>query len=206
MNGYGAIESLDLKEIMNSSISKKCQGLVENPLKNTKREAEEVIYPNSANISLRNNIIPELCKEASLTTRGRLRFCLHTEIENALHEMLIVHPYRTYVPPHKHHNQSESIIILEGIMDVVIFNKEGLVERVIPMGTFDSGRVFHNRLEIPEFHTMLIHSDQVVFTEIKTGPYIAEMTEIASWAPDTKDSIGVKKFLDKLFTKHKTVN
>jgi len=188
---------------MNSYISDDHNRL-KNPLENAKYESSEVYYSSNLDVHLSHNEVVELCKKAQDTNRGRLRFCLHTEIENPLHEMLIVHPYKAYVPPHKHHGQSESILMLEGIMDLVIFNDAGIVVRVVPMGPVASGRVFHHRLGNPQFHTMLIHSNQVVFTEIKTGPYYPEKTELADWCPNSDDLKAVDFFLSQLFREHQT--
>ena len=168
-------------------------------------QSEEVLYTNKANASFSNSDVEHIMQLASKSPRGRLRFCLHSEVENPLHEMIIVHPLKAYVPPHKHNGQSESIIVLRGVMDLVIFDDLGEVSSVVPMGSIGTDRIFHHRLEIPQFHTMLIHSNQVVFTEIKTGPYVPEETIFAEWAPKADDKKAVNTFLNEMFRKHKTV-
>lgn len=197
------MRDLDIPETMSSYISDAHRHM-DVPLKTATQESAEVFYSSFPDVCLSQKEVTELCDKAKQVPRGRLRFCLHTEIENPLHEMVIVHPYRAYVPPHKHHGQSESIIILEGILDLVIFNDDGIVAHVVPMGSIGSGRIFHHRLGIPQFHTMLIHSSQVVFTEIKTGPYEPEKTEVAVWAPTANDSKAIGIFLSELFSKYKT--
>jgi len=178
---------------------------LKNPIETAKCESSEVLYSTKSDVHLSYKEVVAISKKAQETSRGRLRFCLHTEIDNPLHEMLIVHPYKAYVPPHKHHDQSESIFILEGTMDLIIFDDLGVVVNVVPMGPVNSGRVFHHRLGKPQFHTMLIHSKQVVFTEVKTGPYYPEKTELAEWAPDSSDLNGVDLFLKKLFRDYQTI-
>ena len=169
------MNGLDIPETMSSYISDAHRSM-DGPLKTATQESAEVLYSSFPDVCLSQQEVTDLCDKAKHTPRDRLRFCLHTEIENPLHEMVIVHPYRAYVPPHKHHGQSES------------------------------GRIFHHRLGVPQFHSMLIHSKQVVFTEIKTGPYDPKKTEMATWAPTTNDSKAIGIFLSELFSKYKTVN
>src|SRR5687768_8037033 len=57
--------------------------------------------------------------------RKRIRICTHKDTADPLHEMLIVHTRDTYVRPHKHLNKSESFHVIEGTVDVVIFNESG---------------------------------------------------------------------------------
>ncbi len=199
------MSGLDIPETMSSYISDAHRSM-DGPLKTATQESAEVLYSSFPDVCLSQQEVTDLCDKAKHTPRDRLRFCLHTEIENPLHEMVIVHPYRAYVPPHKHHGQSESIIILEGVLDLIIFNDVGMVKHVVPMGSIESGRIFHHRLGVPQFHSMLIHSKQVVFTEIKTGPYEPEKTEMAVWAPIANDSKAIGIFLSQLFSKYKTVN
>ena len=64
-------------------------------------------------------------------TRERVRLCTHQSVEDAVHEMLIVHIKGTYIRPHKHPNKSESFHIIEGNLDVVVFDDAGDLLEVI---------------------------------------------------------------------------
>ena len=74
--------------------------------------------------------------------RSRIRLCAHPDVNDTLHEMLIVHEKGTYVRPHKHLNKTESVHIIEGSVDVVIFDDDGNITDVIQMGDYKSGRNF----------------------------------------------------------------
>ena len=112
--------------------------------------------------------------------------------------MLIVHTRNTYVRPHKHLNKSESFHLIEGSVDVVIFDEAGGVAEVIRMGDFASGRRFYYRIEQPAYHTLLITSDVLVFHETTNGPFRREETIFAPWAPEEQDQIARTGFLARL--------
>ena len=134
----------------------------------------------------------EYFKRLSLKNdRKRIRLCAHSAPTNILHEMLIVHGKDAYVRPHKHPGKSESVHIIEGLVDVVLFADDGRIDHVINMGEYSSGNIFFYRLEEPIFHTLIIRSDILVFHETTNGPFDREMTLFAPWAPiDTaQDSI-----------------
>jgi len=69
--------------------------------------------------------------------------------------MLIVHAKGAYVPPHKHTAKSESFHIIKGKLNVVIFNNDGSILKVIIMGDFDSDKTFFYRLPQDRFHTVI---------------------------------------------------
>ena len=62
---------------------------------------------------------------------GKSRICSHKNIEEKLHEMFIFHKKDYYVRPHRHFNKSESILILEGSADLVLFDEKGDIQNVI---------------------------------------------------------------------------
>ena len=77
----------------------------------------------------------EALKEQSLLNRRqRIRLCAHSGEEDRLHEMFIVHKKGAYVRPHKHLNKIESVHVIEGLVDVVLFDESGTVTQIIPMG------------------------------------------------------------------------
>ena len=90
--------------------------------------------------NLNSNDIDELINKAKLTLRNRVRFCSHHSTDEIVHEMFIVHPRGAYVRPHKHLNKSESLIIIEGEADYVVFDNEGNAKENIPMGDYKSGK------------------------------------------------------------------
>ena len=130
----------------------------------------------------------ELLKSRSLANeRKRIRLCAHFSVDDKLHEMLIVHTKDAYVRPHKHLNKSESVHVIEGLVDIVIFDDSGEVGDVISMGDLSSGHPFFYRMQKAFFHTLLIRSDILVFHETTNGPFKREETQFSSWAPEEAD-------------------
>ena len=147
------------------------------------KESDEVLYPEEDIVTLSASDLEELKRLALLNPRRRIRLCAHRNPQDSLHEMFIIHTNDCYVRPHKHLGKIESMAILEGEVDVVLFDENGDIERVIEMGDPSSGRLFYYRLDKPIYHTLLIRTQFLVFHEITEGPFIREMTEFPDWAP-----------------------
>jgi cupin fold WbuC family metalloprotein len=138
-------------------------------------------------------------KEQSLgNERQRIRICAHPDAEDRLHEMFIVHKQGTYIRPHKHLHKSESVHIIEGSVDVVMFDDAGAIIEVIRMGDYSSGRRFYYRLAEPNYHTLMITSEFLVFHEITNGPFRRSETIFAPWAPEESDTAGQSEFMRRL--------
>jgi len=163
-----------------------------------KTESAEVRYAADAVVLVDAADVARLKQEAAQNARKRIRLCAHHGIDDRLHEMLIVHTHDTYVRPHKHLGKSESFHVIEGDVDVIIFDDEGGVTDFIPMGAFASGRPFFYRIAEPRFHTLLIRSDVLVFHETTGGPFRRDDTVFAPWAPEDGDAAAVTRFLADL--------
>ncbi len=112
--------------------------------------------------------------------------------------MLIVHMAGAYGRPHKHLGRSESFHVVQGQGDVVIFDDAGVVRRVVSMGDFASGAMFYYRLSVPYYHTLLVHSETLVFLEVTTGPFDRKTTVFAPWSPPESEPAAVRDFLARL--------
>ena len=164
----------------------------------TSRESDETLTSLIPNVELDSSILKELCSLAEGTTRGRIRLCAHTENDEQVHEMFIVHPQDAYIQPHKHLGKSESLLILSGETDYFIFDDDGAILRKIVMGDYQSEKCFFFRLQEPLFHSMIIRSKTLVFLEITKGPFDREDTVYAEWAPSFDDCEAVTKFFNVL--------
>ncbi len=147
------------------------------------RESAEVLYPEEDIVFVSQSDLDELKKFAQLNSRQRVRLCAHRNPGDAMHEMFIVHMRDCYVRPHKHIGRSESMSILEGEVDVVLFHEDGAIRQVIPMGAQGTGKVFYQRLSDPIYHTLIIRSEFLVFHESTEGPFQRENTVFPVWAP-----------------------
>ncbi len=122
--------------------------------------------------------------------RKRARICAHPSTSDALHEMIICLTRGTYIRPHRHAGKSESFHMIEGELDVVLFEDDGAIREVIRMGPYQSRRTFFYRLMEPCFHTVLVRTPQAIFHETTNGPFEAAATEFAPWAPPDGDEAG----------------
>jgi len=162
---------------------------------------EEVLYAEDDIVKVDGRDIESLKDQAIRNKRKRIRLCAHQGVDNKVHEMLIVHTKDTYVRPHKHLNKSESFHIIEGSADVVIFDVDGNILEVIPMGDSLSGKIFFYRMNSSQYHTLKIDSDYLVFHEITSGPFDPADTVFAVWAPDEHDLLAVERFKKRLDSK-----
>lgn len=157
-------------------------------IENFKLVSEEILYPTEPSIvSVSRFEISQMVEKSKETDRKRMRICSHRDPDDRLHEMLIVHEMGTYVRPHKHLDRSESFHIISGEVDVFIYNDDGSIRTIISMGEYGSGKMFYYRLNECLFHTMLIHSRQLVFQETTLGPFNPSNTVFAPWAPAPYD-------------------
>ncbi len=154
------------------------------------KQSEGVFYTDLDIVQISRAEIAFLKELVLDSPSKRVRICAHKSADSLLHEMLIVIGKNSYIRPHKHSNKSESFHLIEGKMDVIIFDAHGEIARVIPMGTSSTNDVFFYRLSVDQFHTIVIHSDIVVFHEVTNGPFNIKDTIFAPFAPvDSEDSL-----------------
>jgi cupin fold WbuC family metalloprotein len=158
----------------------------------------EVLYPKDAITTTNRADIQHLQELASCNPRKRIRLCAHANAGDPLHEMLIIHERGAYVRPHKHLGKTESTHIIEGQVDVVIFDDVGNIVNVIHMGDYTSGMKFYYRMAIPLFHTLIIRTGVLVFHETTNGPFNRSNTIFAPWAPEDDDRESVEAFISDL--------
>jgi cupin fold WbuC family metalloprotein len=163
-----------------------------------KKFSEEVLYTEDDLCAVDSDSIDFLKEQALGTTRERMRICAHKDVSDTLHEMIIVHHKGAFVRPHKHLGKIESCHIIEGEVDLIVYDDEGEVTDVVRMGDYASGKTFYHRMSEPRFHTLLIHSDVLVFHEITNGPFEQSATEFPTWAPAENDLDGVRRFMEGL--------
>lgn len=159
---------------------------------------EEVLYAVDPIVRVRKQDIGELIQRAILNPRKRIRICSHTGVQDRLHEMLIVHTNETYVRPHKHLGKSESTHIIQGEVDVVIFDETGTITDVLQLGDYASGKTFYYRISDPLYHTLLIRSEIIVFHETTNGPFDLTDTVFAPWEPDYTNASALTGFKENL--------
>jgi cupin fold WbuC family metalloprotein len=158
----------------------------------------EVLYAEDRIVKVDRQDIEFLVARAAKNPRQRIRLCAHKDVNDKLHEMLIVHARDCYVRPHKHLAKTESFHIIDGVVDIVLLDETGRIIEVVPMGGYSTGRKFFYRLADPYYHTLLIRSDHVVFHEITNGPFDRGDTMFAPWSPELEDVSGAARFMKEL--------
>jgi cupin fold WbuC family metalloprotein len=140
-------------------------------------------------------LIDFLKQVASTTPRRRARFCAHPSANSDQHDMLIVSHRDTYIAPHRHFGKSETFTVLEGDVDIILFDEQGTVTELITMGAPSSGKPFFYRMPPGQFHALSIRSELLVFLESTKGPFRAADSENAPWAPGANEAAQGKAYI-----------
>ena len=128
---------------------------------------------------------------------SKCTLCLHNDTREKHHEMINLYPKGEYVRPHCHPDKTETKIMLEGKMLVVLFDDKGnITDRIIlSPGTNDN---FLLRIDRMVVHTNIPLTD-VVFYESITGPYTGVNDSVfPAWAPALDDDDAIQEFYARL--------
>jgi cupin fold WbuC family metalloprotein len=159
---------------------------------------QEVLFSDEAMVKLGRRDLKSLKTHALKNKRRRMRLCMHRNINDRLHEMFIVHTRYAYVRPHKHLTKCESLYVIKGSADAVMFDEQGRITDLIRLGEYNSGKQFYYRISGPLYHMLIIRSRFFIFHEVTTGPFKRSDSIFASWAPQENDLAGRKKFMEGL--------
>jgi cupin fold WbuC family metalloprotein len=163
-----------------------------------KKISNEVAIADEAIVQIGNEDVHHLLAAVASSDLGRSRICAHRDNGDPVHEMIIALKQWSYIRPHKHLSKSESFHIIQGAVDIVVFDDTGGITNIIRMGEFGSTREFFYRMADPLFHTLLIQSPEVVFHETTNGPFNREETIWAPWAPDPTNEQAAREYMQKL--------
>lgn len=139
-------------------------------------------------------------EQAVRSPRKRARICAHASNDDALHEMLIAISPASYIHPHRHVGKAESFHIVEGRVDVAIFDDAGALTDVVSLGDPTSGRQFYYRLSTSAFHTLVIRTDLLVVHEVTSGPFDRSRTVLAPFAPPEDRGDEVREYVARTAT------
>lgn len=165
---------------------------------NLERLNDEVFVARDRIVRFGADEIDFLKKQAKASLRKRARICAHRSDTDPLHEMLIAVSAESYIRPHKHDVKSESFHIVEGVVDVVIFDDDGGIADLIELGEPKPGGRFFYRLAEPAFHTLLIKTEFLVVHEVTNGPFAPEHTRTAEWAPGEDTPAEAAKYMSRV--------
>jgi cupin fold WbuC family metalloprotein len=124
--------------------------------------------------------------------RRRARLNLHNNDDDLLHEMIIAFRKDSLNLPHRHVGKSESMHVMRGRVDIVVFDDEGAEIRRIrlygPEFKVGEHRPSVFRMSAPLWHTVIPLDEVVVVHETTNGPFRAgKNMEVPPWAPSELD-------------------
>lgn len=129
--------------------------------------------------------------------RKRSRLCLHESPDDRFHEMIIVHHRSAYVRPHRHRKHVESFGVLEGTAIAYTFDDAGAVTRVVHLDSTGT-QALRYRMPAGEWHSIVVTSEWLVFSEAALGPFSRVNVEFPSWAPDGSVAAEVRAYRSAL--------
>ncbi|MGM4932794.1 WbuC family cupin fold metalloprotein [Tardiphaga sp. 619_E2_N8_5] len=128
------------------------------------------------------------------TSKRRARINAHPGSDDNLHEMIIAIEPGSYIRPHKHPGKSEAFHIIEGAVDIVVFDDAGEIDQIVSLAAKGGEAPFYYRMSKPHYHTLIIRSELLVVHEITNGPFRPEGTVFATFAPEEGDLEAVNAF------------
>lgn len=155
----------------------------------------EVFRTTDEVVEIGSGWLGTLKQAAEQSPLRRARVCLHVENDSAVQEMILVLCQDVLFRPHRHLNKTESFHIIEGELDVIVFDPDGKPIRTLRMGPPGSGRTFCYRLNSSLYHALLPRTPFVVFHETTAGPFRKDDAQFADWAPE--DPTELRAFLER---------
>ena len=130
-----------------------------------------------------NTILHELADKAKNVDRLRSHLNVHETLDASVQRLFIATEPDTYMRPHRHpqSHKWEFFIVLEGEIDLLIFNEEGQLIQRSKMSDSDVRAV-----EIPPetWHAYVCQRSATLALEVKEGAYIPTPEEdFAPWSP-----------------------
>ena len=163
-----------------------------------KKINNEVFFTEKTITKIEDVDIKFLKANVKNTEKKRIRLCTHLSEEDKLQEMFILLSRETYIRPHKHLNKSESLHVQEGSADVVFFDDESNIIKIISLSDSSSKGCFYYRIDEPTYHTFIIKSDYFIFHETTQGPFKRSDTIYAPWSPKETNFVEISNFVSKL--------
>lgn len=148
-------------------------------------------------IKVKANQLKEF-KQIAMSNREkkRYRLCLHDSPQNELQDMLICMAAGDYARPHKHENMSETHVLIEGSMAIVLFNDNGDIQDVFVMDR-EKGYISY-RVNAPIYHMTILLSATAIEHETKAGAFAPESNIFPAWAPDGTDINEAMSYVEKI--------
>ena len=94
-----------------------------------------------------------------------------------------------------HLHTTESHTIIDGAMLVILFENDGQIKEVFELS---AERYQTYRIDTNVYHMQIPLTDQVVYYEIKLGPFTKETNIFPEWAPAPEEKEKVLEYMREL--------
>ena len=131
-----------------------------------------------------NTRLDQLKEDAASAKRRRSHLNVHTELDANVQRLFIATQPDTYMRPHRHPeaHKWEFFIVLQGKIDLLVFDDQGALLQRIAMSGEQTRAV-----EVPPgtWHAYVCMEPGTLALEIKEGEYLpTREQDFASWSPD----------------------
>ena len=159
------------------------------------RRSPEVFQSNEPVGRFGRSEMEFLSNTLAQSPRRRVRICMHQSAEDPFQEMFIMFAKGSYLAASKHLGKDESVDVIEGKADFVLFDDAGNITNVIAVGDQSTGLPFYLRTPHERYHAWIVRSDVFAVHETTEGPFRPEDTVLAPWSPaDVHDPIAVPQY------------
>lgn len=152
---------------------------------NLKENYPRALSPPSDKVVIINNqIIKKAVNSSRKSPRRRIILPFHKLPSDTLHRMLNALQPMSYIQPHRHFDppKAESIIVLQGAILYIAFNKTGGIANFYKLSAGSPNVGIDTEPGI--YHTFFALVEDTVLFEVKPGPYEhSSDKDFASWAP-----------------------
>jgi cupin fold WbuC family metalloprotein len=164
------------------------------------RQQSPEVFHSDEPIGKFGNSEMEILRKALPGTPGRrVRVCMHKSTEDTYQEMFIMFSKGSYLAASKHLGKDESVDVIEGKADFVLFDEAGEITNVIAVGDRSTGLPFYLRTPHERNHAWIVRSDVFAVHETTEGPFRREDTVLAPWSPsNVNDPVAVPKYQEQL--------
>jgi cupin fold WbuC family metalloprotein len=120
---------------------------------------------------INESLLNETSAKAKVNPRLRMNHNIHADLNDPVNRLLNALEPGTVIPVHRHLHpyKNESIVILRGELDVLLYNDNGLIEERITLNSEKGNYGIDISGEI--WHSMEVKQEGTVIYEVKTGPY-----------------------------------
>lgn len=147
--------------------------------------------------------LDQLVIQAKKSSRLRQHANIHINYADPCQRLFNAIEPDSYIRPHYH--GIETLVAIRGLMAIITFNDDGVIEEVqrFGIGSSISTLKISAGIEIPsgKWHTVVSLMSGSILLEIKAGPFDPDMPKFfASWAPEEGTNDG-KDYLKQLIKK-----